>query len=70
VEIIGIMAKEFKKYYIIDDNNNGYWEDELTEERKANLIYNPKTDVYHTKRNYEDYFFQNRMKNPRLTDES
>ncbi len=54
-----------KKYYIIDDNNNGFWKDELTEREREVLIYNPKTDVYHTRRNYEDYYFNNCTTNPK-----
>lgn len=54
-----------KKCYIIDDNNNGFWQDELTEREREVLIYNPKTDVYHTRRNYDDYYFNNCKINPR-----
>jgi hypothetical protein len=59
------MNTDNKKYYIIDDNNNGFWQDELTEREREVLIYNPKTDVYHTKRNVGDYHFSNCTKNPR-----
>jgi hypothetical protein len=54
-----------KKYYFIDDNNNGFWNNEITDREREVMIYNPKTDVWHTKRNYEDYFFGNCTTNPR-----
>ena len=53
------------KIYVIDDNNNSFWQDVLTEREKEILIYNPKTDVYHTRRNYDDYKFGNCRENPR-----
>lgn len=48
--------------YVIDDNNNGFWKNEIDTSR---YIYNPLTDVYHTKRNYSDYHFLNCRTNPR-----
>lgn len=54
------------KYYVVDDNNNGFWKDELSEAQLNSMIYNPKTDVYHTKRNYERYRFMNCRTNPRF----
>jgi len=60
------MKTEFKQYCVIDDNNNIFWYDELPESHKAVMVYNPKTDVWHTKRNYNDYKFNNCDKNPRL----
>ena len=54
-----------KKYYVIDDSNNGFWQDELTDREREVMKYNPKTDVWHTRRNYEDYFFNNCRTNPR-----
>lgn len=58
------MEKQ-KNIAVIDDNNNIFWQDVLTEREKETMVYNPKTDVYHTRRNYEDYKFQNCQNNPR-----
>ena len=54
-----------KKYYVVDDNNNCFWYDELTDQEKEIMVYNPKTDVWHTRKNYEEYRFENCRENPR-----
>lgn len=61
-----INMEKTAKYYIVDDNNNGFWQESLSPDEVRSLIYNPATDVYHTKRNYNDYKFMNCTSNPRL----